>query len=89
MSDERITGVAIRWGEVTFSDAAPARHGDLIGRLHRNGLTNACHGDQGVLTNTDRFVTRAEGHRIAVAAGQFKRRDTSFQTEELYSEDVW
>lgn len=39
---------------------------------------------QGFITNTNRFVDREEGGRIAFSAGQTKELKTT-----LYSEDLW
>lgn len=87
-SDERIAGVAIKHGKLTFSMPPPNRHGDLIKDLDRCKLPEACHGDQGFITSKGRFVDRAEAYKIAKGANQMLRR-TSNGADELYSEDLW
>ena len=86
--EERIVAAAIKSGDMTFSIAAPARHGDIIRSLHGLGLKHQCHGDQGFLTSGGKFVTRWQAMRIATLAEQLKPR-TSAYGDELYSEDVW
>jgi len=88
MCDEKIISVALCRDGKTFSLPAPARHGDCIyhpfvkkhwtGNIHRD--------EQGFLTNTGRYVDRAEAAKIAIAAGQIENTQRGTR---LYSEDLW
>jgi hypothetical protein len=53
------------------------------------GLTDfqAGHGEQGFLTNKNRFVDREEGAKIALACGQIEKLE--FSSKDLYSEDLY
>ena len=47
----------------------------------------AGHGEQGFLTNKNRFVDRKEGAKIALESGQIEKLNYSKDT--LYSEDLY
>ena len=80
---ERITGVALWFEGEFYSLPQPARHGDLIAQVHaKHGRSRGT--QQGFITSTERFVSRAEAARIAYAAKQIPEA-----VSHLYSEDVW
>lgn len=69
----------------------PARHGSLLHPLHTLGI-RVGPDDQGFVTNTGRFVERAEALKIALAANQTFRPDGPYKDHggsELFSEDLW
>ncbi|MCK9447014.1 hypothetical protein M0Q50_09210 [bacterium] len=47
----------------------------------------AGHGEQGFLTNQNRFVNRIEGAKIALECGQIKQ--LQYSKDVLYSEDLY
>lgn len=68
------------------------RHGNIIAQMQittgkrtvTNGLDSVGEHEQGFLTNTNRFVGRAEAADIAFKSGQIDKPKTY-----LFSEDVW
>ena len=86
----RIVAVAIRYKDVTISQAAPARHSDLISELayvdDKFTKDAALHGEQGFLTSAGEFANRWVAATIACKAGQMKMPRVK---SELFSEDVW
>jgi hypothetical protein len=101
---ERITHSTIMHRGEPWSVPAPGRHHDVLNMLRERFPEDAnienggsgFHGKQGFMTNKARFVDRAEGARIAIAAGQILEvvdRDgisaRRFNPERLFSEDVW
>lgn len=97
---ERIVGVAILLPFRTdvhdarriFAAApAPARHHHVLHQLWmmRRDLRNLDQG-QGFVTDTGRYVDRAEAWTIAALANQLlDRAPTDGRGGRLYSEDVW
>ena len=84
----RIAGVAIRLDKrLSLTMPAPARHGDLMAEMHRCGLGEFVHNDQGFVTSNGAYVDRPLARMIALAAGQLK--PDARDHEELFSEDVW
>lgn len=93
MSDETIERAALLVDSVVWSVPRPGRHTDVIALYikspERRGSANALtQRAQGFLTNTGRFVSRAEALRIARAAGQIIRR-CGGDSHALYSENLW
>jgi hypothetical protein len=83
---ERIVAVAVREGALTVSMPAPARHGDVLRRLHDLTGIVLAGDDQGFLTSTGHFVGRQDAVEVARAAGQIVApKWPPF----LYSEDLW
>jgi len=63
----------------------PYRHCDVFMELPKGELAN---GEQGFMTDENKFVNRTEAYKIADKAGQILRRpDTTPGT--LYTEDLW
>lgn len=79
-------------GEV-WSVPAPGRHHNVIWVLRDFGysLGRISYGEEGFVTDDDRFVTRAEALAIARANGQLieEHRALAEKLGELYSEFVW
>jgi hypothetical protein len=66
------------------------RHSNCIYQMAAlTGLSDhqAGHGEQGFLTNQNRFVDRIEGAKIALKCGQITKLEYSKDT--LYSEDLY
>lgn len=90
----RIKAAAIKTadGEV-HSVPAPARHHNVIWVLRSMGysLGRISSGEEGFVTDEDRFVSRAEALAIAQANGQLleEHRTLAEELGELYSEFVW
>lgn len=83
---ERIVSVAISAFGVITSLPAPARHADVLRKLHDFNPILLGPDTQGFLTNTGRYVNRRDGAAIALEAGQL---ETLISPPELYSEDLW
>ena len=86
MAGERIISVAISAFGIVASLPAPARHGDVLRKLHDFNpiaLGGEC---QGFLTSAGRYVNRRDAAAIALAAGQV---DKLISAPDLYSEDLW
>jgi hypothetical protein len=86
MASERIISVAISAFGIVASLPAPARHGDVLRKLHDFNpivLGGDC---QGFLTSTGRYVNRRDAAAIALASGQ---TDKLISAPDLYSEDLW
>lgn len=87
----KIVGVAIlceNTGDM-YQLPPPNRHHDVIRVMAKNA--EAAVGQQGFVTDLGYFVGRHEAMKIAVAAGQLKRREGAkfYQGPELFSEDLW
>lgn len=87
--DEHIVAAAVYHG-VIFSLPAPARHHTILNQisiaLGRDAMEiPPC--NQGFVTNTGRFVNRAEAYDVAYRAGQVTGEEG--RGPQLYSEDVW
>lgn len=72
---------------VIYQLPRPARHSHVIAFMRAQGYTGIASRGQGFITNTGRFVGRAEAKVIALAAGQVKGGKTISVT--LTSEDLW
>jgi hypothetical protein len=79
-------------GEVHWVPA-PARHHNVIWLLRDMGysLGRISHGEEGFVTDTDVFVSRAAALDIARSCNQLldQHRTLAEQLGELYSEFVW
>ena len=77
-------------GEEIVTLSAPARHHTIMHSLCKDVPESQwpAFGAQGFVTDTGRFVGRAEAFRIAGAAKQFLP-DCPRSVDTLYSEDVW
>jgi hypothetical protein len=85
---ERIVAAALKIGSMIISAPPPARHHTLLHAFSAyNRKTMVKPSDQGFLTSTGRFVGREEAAWIAVAADQIA--ETKFQSNHLFSEDLW
>jgi len=82
---ERITNVAVRYGDKVVQVPRPYRHHNILQVAEQLGH-RAAPDDQGFVTDTGRFVTRAEAGRIAIAAGQV---ESLIAGPDLYSEDLF
>lgn len=65
----------------------PARHHDVVHRLHELGHKQVQGDEQGFLLSDGRFCRRKPAKRIARDAGQLLARACNL--DDLYSEDVW
>ncbi len=85
MSPETVERAAIRTDEGTvYSVWRPRRHHDILALLHTRGLPIPSIRNQGFVTSTGRFVSRAEAAQIALAAGQVPRAHPRLRTEHLW-----
>lgn len=83
---ERIISVAISSFGIVASLPAPARHGDVLRKLHDFNPLVVGAERQGFLTNAGRFVNRRDAAVLALEAGQVVKL---ISPPELYSEDLW
>lgn len=83
---ERIISVAISTFGIIASLPAPARHGDVVRKLHDFNPTLVQPEDQGFLTSAGRFVNRREAAHIALETGQLEKLHSP---PHLFSEDLW
>lgn len=71
----------------------PSRHHNVIWLLLSMGysLSRISHGEEGFVTDSDEFVSRADALAIARASGQLLEEHKALADElgELYSEFVW
>ncbi|ARK07545.1 hypothetical protein LAV_00170 [Sphingobium phage Lacusarx] len=86
---EIVVAAAVRHGTLTISAPPPARHYSLIHPFYDLTQKRITPDNQGFLTNTGRFVGRAEALQIALAANQPLIDHPSRNDRELYSEDLW
>lgn len=93
MADLRITHVAIRFGDTTWSLPKPFRHHhifamvSLLWRPEMGIREDREEDEQGFLDSGGRFLTRAEAGVLARDAGQL--RNGKQIAECLTSEDLW
>jgi hypothetical protein len=90
----RIKAAAIRTEEnEVWSVPAPGRHHNVIWLMRDMGFSmgRISHSEEGFITDSDEFVSRADALDIARAAGQLveEHKDLAEQLGELYSEFVW
>ena len=80
---ETLVKAAIKQNGVVYTGR---RHNEIIFNMVRAGivLTEAV---QGFLTSEDRFLTRNEALKVAIAAGQVRRENIKGGT--LTSENLW
>lgn len=78
---ERVMAAAIREGGVVYT--AP-HHAQIIHYLVPLLGIRRVSGEQGFITSHNRFVSRAEAARVALAAGQTTKNEGS-----LFSEQLW
>lgn len=83
---ERIISVAISAFGIIASLPSPARHGDVLRRLHDFNPIILGPDTQGFLTSAGRYVNRRDAAAIALAAGQTGKL---ISAPDLYSEDLW
>lgn len=89
--NEMIEAVAIQYsdGRIETLDR-PNRHHHIIKKVYyetgEKCTSHLC--IQGFITNTGRFVSRAEARLIAIDSGQVNPEDTLHRVE-LFSEDLW
>ncbi len=89
LRDMMFNGKPVYPTTLTVSSPAPARHGTLLHPLTSLTGIRVSPYDQGFLTSTGRYVSREEGHKIAVASGQPMIDHPSRIDGVLYSEDLW
>ena len=92
---EAIDRAAIWWEGRVYSCPRPGRHHDVIRQMSNLGLGPECMHHQGFVTDSGRFVDRAEGMKIAIRAEQLiEPRDANNipftrKSGQLFSEDMW
>lgn len=75
---------------VIFTIPAPARHFDIVHKMHLLGIIQDYSVEQGFLTDTGRFVRRKPAKIMAEKAGQMlPRKEGGYQGPDLFSEDLW
>ena len=67
------------------------RHNDLYNELSLHGLSQEVDYDEGFFTENYGFINRHNAFVLARMNGQYKREvtPTSYNGEELFSEDLW
>jgi hypothetical protein len=83
----KIVAAAIKHGDLIVTMPAPARHADIIHRVHKVDIAMAVDCRQGFLTDAGQFVDRIRAKEIVVTTRQLTIRDT--HRFELFSEDLW
>jgi hypothetical protein len=89
---ELIVAAAVEFDGAIISFPRPNRHGNCINWLSHHGLrAEDRRYNCGFLTNSGRFVDRAEAGRIALASDQGSPGGTPENNPHmhLYSEDMW
>lgn len=89
-SNRGVVAVAIKFGSVTISMPAPARHGDVQIAAQAAGfpLESVLTADQGFLDHRGLFLDRKSARVTAERHGQIEQsRDAGL--DDLFSEDVW
>ena len=85
---ERIASAAMRVGGLIVSMPQPARHHNILWELDRLGMDPFIKPiDQGFITDSGRFVERAEACVIAAKADQIRHK--TGPADELFSECMW
>jgi len=89
--NETIEAVAIMYSDGRIETLQkPNRHHNIIKKVYTETgekcTSHLC--IQGFLTNTGRFVSRAEARIIAIDSGQISPENTLHKVE-LFSEDLW
>lgn len=87
---ERIVAVANQFRGHIWTLPRPARHHHVLWAIDQvhPGCAIECYPEfQGFLTDTGRWVGRAQAATIAIAAGQTSK--LRFSSRDLYSEDLW
>ncbi len=87
----RVVAAAVWQEGMIYSLPRPARHHDILHKLHELGLPAAVDGpygslEQGFLLSDGTFVGRGRAAKLALAAGQVQKLTAP---PELYSEDLW
>lgn len=80
---EHLVGVAIQKDDKVWILHWPCRHCHVLHMIAQT-LGDIGEHEQGFVTNTERFVDREEGARIAFAAGQ-----VTTELSSLFSEHLW
>ena len=81
---ETIVGVAVRYKNKIYTLLAPNRHHDVIKEIHNQTGDMNIVGEQGFITNTERFLDRQDAARLAFVNGQIQ-----IFVHELFSENLW
>lgn len=88
---ERIVAAAIMVGEVILTMPIPARHHSIMYEFCQNIPESQwpIFGEQGFLTSSGQFVSRAGAKKMAREAGQKMLIEDHARHENLFSEDLW
>ena len=81
----KITGVAIIYKGILYSLDAPARHDEVIYKIHEETGDLDVYGTQGFMADDGKFYNRFQARIIAQKAGQIIKPVYG----ELYSENLW
>ncbi len=81
----RVVAAALRKDGVIYSLPPPARHDTVILMMFDAHGVKAMDADQGFVLDDGTFLDRAEAEKVAIEAGQIKRKATGG----LFSEDLW
>lgn len=82
----KVLQAALLSGDVIYTMARPARHGDIMRRVDWRGTPD----EQGFLLTDGSFATRERAWEVAQAAGQPILRHPKVQCGPyLFSEDLW
>lgn len=84
----RIVGVAIVFGTEVWIGHPPDRHHTLIHR-HFAATGKRGSGFQGFIDSTGQFLDRREALHVAREADQLIDRPGRWESDELFSEDLW
>ena len=89
----QITHVAIKQCGIIYSLPAPHRHHDvirLISTTTNERMITRGPAIQGFLTSEGEFLDRKQAYLLACMTNQIKRdRDSGYQGNSLFSEDLW
>lgn len=88
---QQIVGVAIKRANGTvFSLPRPNRHNHVIHAMAVAGEPTPVYGEEGFVTDTGKFLNRAEAGQLASVNTQyFQRYGDAYPGGDLYSEDLW
>lgn len=84
----KIIASAVKYDDLIFVLPKPARHYQIIHKMHSLGLPNESKRCQGFILDNGIFVNRKEAMIIAIQNGQVDENRT-ITKEDLFSEDLW
>jgi hypothetical protein len=86
IGEEKIIGVAIKHGGVTYSLPRPKRHSDVVAHVIAAVGEEPPQDSRGFITNTGRYLNRVDAKKLALRNGQLANDTPSHG---LFSQDLW